>query len=329
MMHRRALLNRSLLAGVLSLFCFNAFAQFTPPKYPERQARIIVPYPAGGPTDVLARVFAQKMTDAYGKAFIVENLSGASSMIGTGVVANAPADGYTLLFVTNDFAVSPATSSKVPYDRQKTFAPVSLIAESPQVIVVHPSFPAKTMQEMIALTMKEPGKHSYASMGLGYGQLTSERMFRLGLHLDVVQVPFQGSAPVITSVLGAQTPIAMIGLPPAVPSIKDGGLRALAVTGVKRSPALPDVPTMSESGVPDQESSLVIGLIAPAATPRPIIDQLQKEVARIVVLPDVKALLDTLGFTAVASTPEAFGEQIKSDYEISAKVVRDAGIKVE
>jgi tripartite-type tricarboxylate transporter receptor subunit TctC len=190
------------------------------PSYPTRQVRIIVPYPAGGPTDVMARLVAQHLTEGLGQNFFVENLAGASGVVGTGTAANSPGDGHTILFVTNDFAVAPTVSSKVPYDAVKSFAPVTIAAASPQVVVVHPSFPAKTMRELIAVAKASPGKYNYASLGIGFGQLSSERLFRLGLGLDVVRVPFPGASPIITSTLAGHTPIAFLGLPPAAPHIR-------------------------------------------------------------------------------------------------------------
>lgn len=301
----------------------------TAPSYPTRQVRVIVPYPAGGPTDVMARLVAQHLSESLGQNFFVENLTGASGVVGTGTAANSPGDGHTILFVTNDFAVAPTVSSKVPYDALKSFAPVSIAAASPQVVVVHPSFPAKNMQELIAVAKASPGKYNYAALGIGFGQLSSERLFRLGLGLDVVRVPFPGAAPIITLTLAGHTPIAFLGLPPAAPHIKEGTLRALAVTSAKRSPVFPNVPTMDESGVRDQQSELIIGVLVPAATPKPIVDLLQRQIARIVALPDVKERLDALGFAPVASTPEAYATQIKADIETWSKVVREANIKVE
>ena len=301
----------------------------TAPSYPTRQVRVIVPYPAGGPTDVMARLVAQHLSESLGQNFFVENLTGASGVVGTGTAANSPGDGHTILFVTNDFAVAPTVSSKVPYDALKSFAPVSIAAASPQVVVVHPSFPAKNMQELIAVAKASPGKYNYAALGIGFGQLSSERLFRLGLGLDVVRVPFPGAAPIITSTLAGHTPIAFLGLPPAAPHIKEGTLRALAVTSAKRSPVFPNVPTMDESGVRDQQSELIIGVLVPAATPKPIVDLLQRQIARIVASPDVKERLDALGFAPVASIPEAYATQIKADIETWSKVVREANIKVE
>jgi tripartite-type tricarboxylate transporter receptor subunit TctC len=319
-----------LAAGFAALVLAAAsHAENAPGGYPARQVRIIVPYPAGGPTDVMARLVAQKLSESLGQSFFVENISGASGVVGTGTAANAAGDGHTILFVTNDFAVAPTVSSKVPYDAIKGFAPVTIAAASPQVVVVHPSLPAQNMQELVTLAKANPGRYNYASLGIGFGQVSSERLFRLGLGVDIVRVPFAGAAPIITSTLAGHTGIAILGLPPAAPHIKEGTLRALAVTGAKRSPAFPDVPTMAESGIRDQESELIIGVVVPAATPKPIVDLLQRQIARIIALPDVKEKLDALGFSPVASTPAAFGAQIKSDIETWSKVVRDANIKVE
>ena len=318
-----------IVATLLALFAAGAsHAQTAPPNYPSRQVRVIVAYPPGGPTDVIARLVAQKLSENLGQTFFVENLPGAGGAIGAGVAANAPPDGHTLFITTNDFAVG-ATTSKLNYDPIKDFAPISIVASSPQVVIVNPSFPAKNLQDLAALAKKEPGKHSYASMSIGFGQLTTERLFKLGLKADMVRVPFQGAAPLINSTLGNHTPIAFIALPPAAPLIKEGKLRALAVTSAKRSPDFPDVPTTTESGFPGQESELLNGFVAPAGTPKPIIERLQSEVARIVALPDVKQKLGTLGFAPVGSTSEAYAAQIRSDLTTWSKVVQDLGIKVE
>ena len=318
-----------ILAALLALFAAGAsHAQTAAPAYPARQVRVIVAYPPGGPTDVIARLVAQKLSEHLNGQFYVENLPGAGGAIGAGIAANAAPDGHTLFITTNDFAVG-ATTSKLSYDPVKNFAPISVVSSSPQVIIANPTLPVKNLQELVALAKAEPGKYSYASMSIGFGLLTTERLFKLGLKADMVRVPFQGAAPLITSTLGGHTPIAFIALPPAAPLIKEGKLRALAITAAKRSPEFPDVPTTTEAGFPGQESELLIGFVAPAGTPKPIIDRLHSEVVRIVSLPDVKQKLDTLGFTPVASTPEAYAAQIKSDLETWGKVVQDLGMKVE
>ena len=317
------------IAALLVLIAAGASrAQTAPPNYPSRQVRVIVAYPPGGPTDVIARLIAQKMQEHLGGSFYVENLPGAGGAIGAGIAANAAPDGHTLLITTNDFAVG-ATTSKLSYDPVKNFAPISIVSSSPQVVIANPTLPVKDLRELVALAKAEPGKYSYASMSIGFGLLTTERLFRLGLKADMIRVPFQGAAPLITSTLGGHTPVAFIALPPAAPLIKEGKLRALAITGAKRSPDFPDIPTTTEAGFPGQESELLIGFVAPAGTPKPIIDRLHSEVVRIVALPDVKQKLDTLGFTPVASTPEAYAAQIRSDLETWGKVVQDLGMKVE
>jgi len=318
-----------IVAALLALFAAGAsHAQTAAPAYPARQVRVIVAYPPGGPTDVIARLVAQKLSEHLGGQFYVENLPGAGGAIGAGIAANAAPDGHTLFITTNDFAVG-ATTSKLSYDPVKNFAPISIVSSSPQVVIANPTLPVKDLRELVALAKAEPGKYSYASMSIGFGLLTTERLFKLGLKADMVRVPFQGAAPLITSTLGGHTPIAFIALPPAAPLIKEGKLRALAITAAKRSPEFSDVPTTTEAGFPGQESELLIGFVAPAGTPKPIIDRLHSEVVRIVALPDVKQKLDTLGFTPVASTPEAYAAQIKSDLETWGKVVQDLGMKVE
>jgi tripartite-type tricarboxylate transporter receptor subunit TctC len=309
-------------------FATLSHAQPAPGNYPTRQVRIIVPYPPGGPTDVIARLISQKLTEALGQSFFVENLPGAGGAIGAGTAAKAPGDGHTLLVVTNDFAVGSVTS-KLPYDPVKNFTPVSIVSASPQVVIAHLSVPAKSLKELVDLAKKDPGKLNYGGMSIGFGQLTSERFFRLGLKIELTRVPFQGAAPLINSTVGGHTNLGFIGLPPAAPLIKDGKLRALAVVGARRSPDFPDVPTAAEQGVPGQEADLMIGCVAPAGTPKPVVDLLQRQIARIVALPDVGSRLRTLGFTAVASTPEAYAAQIRSDIETWSKVVKDLGIAVQ
>lgn len=297
--------------------------------YPNGSVRVVVPYPPGGPTDTIARICAQKLSEAFGQQFYVENLSGASGARGAAMVATAAPDGQTLMFITNDLAVTSTFSTKIQYDPVKSFAPIGIASASPTVVLVHPSVPAKTMQEFIALARNDPAKYSFAAMGLGQNLLTSEKLFHLGLKLPIVRVPFPGAAPILTSTVAGHTLVAYIGLPSAVPHIKEGTLRALAVTSRKRSPIVPDVPTLAESGLDDQETELIIGAVAPAGTPPAIIDRLSRELARIVALPDVQERLAALGFSPVGSGPEELGAQIKSDIDRWGKVVHELGIKVE
>ena len=297
--------------------------------YPTRQVRMVVPYPAGGPTDLLGRLLAQKLNDRLGQSFYVENVSGASGAVATGQVAQAAPDGYTLLVVTNDFAVASVTNAKLPYDPVASFSPVTIIATSPQVVAVNPAVPAKTMLELIDLIRAAPDKYNYAGLGIGFGQLSAERLFRLGLKLDgLTRVPFNGAAPAVNSTLAGHTQIIFLGLPPVAPHLSAEKLRALAVTSPQRAPAFPQIATLRESGVPDQESELLIGVVAPAGTPGDVVSLLQKEIAEIVALSDVKSTLDSLSFQAVASTPARFASEIKDDIAVWGKVMKDANIPV-
>jgi len=297
--------------------------------YPSRQVRIVVPYPAGGPTDLIARILSQKLGERLGQSFFVENVNGASGAVGAGQVAQAAPDGYTLLVVTNDFAVASVTNSNLPYDPVKNFSPVTIIATSPQVVAVNPSVPAKNMKELIDLIKAAPQKYNYASMGIGFGQLSAERLFKLDLKLDgLVRVPFNGAAPAVNSTLAGDTQIVILGLPPVAPYLSADKLRAIAVTSPTRTEAFPQIPTLRESGIPDQDSDLVIGMVAPAGTPADVVSTLQKQIAQIIVLPDVKATLDKLSFRPVASAPSEFAKQIKDDIAVWGKVMKDANIPV-
>jgi tripartite-type tricarboxylate transporter receptor subunit TctC len=297
--------------------------------YPSRQVRIVVPYPAGGPTDLIARILAQKLSERLGKSFYVENIAGASGAVGSGQVAQATPDGHTLLMVTNDFAVASVTNSNLPYDPIKNFTPVTIVATSPQIVAVNFSFPAKTMKELIDVLNAAPDKYSYASLGIGFGQLSAERLFKLGLKLDkLVRVPFNGAAPAVNSTLAGDTQLIFLGLPPVAPHLKSEKLRAIAVTSRARSEQFPDTPTLQEAGVPNQESDLLIGLVAPAGTPANIVTTLREQIGEIVRLPDVKSTLDTVSFHPVASSSSDYAAQIKDDIAIWGKVMKDANIPV-
>ena len=322
-------MRRGLSLGILiaTLVSGIAAAQQPAPNYPTRQVRIVVPYPPGGPTDLIARLVAQKLGERLGQSFFIENVSGASGAVGAGQVAHAAADGYTLLAVTNDFAVASVTNSNLPYDPVKDFSPITTMSTSPSVVAVNPSVPAKNLTELVALIKAAPEKYNYAAMGIGFGQLSSERLFKLGLKLDALpRVPFNGAAPAINATLAGDTPILMMGLPPVAPYLSAGKLRALAVTSLKRSQAYPDIPTLAEAGVPNQSSELVIGMVAPAGTPPAIVALLQMQIAEIVHLPDVTATFDKLSFQPLGNTPAEFADQIKSDIAVWSKVMKDANI---
>jgi tripartite-type tricarboxylate transporter receptor subunit TctC len=295
--------------------------------YPTRPVRLIVPAAAGGPSDIMARIIAQKLAEAWGQQFIVENMPTGAGNVGVGMVAKSPPDGYTILTPTSAIIVNPSLYAKLSYDTVRDFAAVTLAAASPHVLTVTPSLPARNVQELIALVKANPGKYSYASPGAGTtGQLSGE-LFKLSLGLDLLHVPFNGASPAITSTIGGHTPILFCALPAATSNIKDGKLRALAVTSGKRVQALPDVPTMAEAGFADQESLFVQAILAPAGTPREIVDLWYREIARVVGLPEVKDRLTAIGFEAVANTPDEFGAWLKAEIVRWDRVIRDAGIK--
>lgn len=317
------------------ILCFVAVLLLAPgvsqaqQSYPNRQVRIVVPYPPGGPTDLIARLLAQKLGERLGQSFFIENVSGASGAVGAGQVAHTPPDGYTLLAVTNDFAVASVTNRNLPYDPVRDFSPITIISSSPSVVAVNPSLPVKNMKELIDLIQATPQKYNYAAMGIGYGQLMAERLFRLGLKLDSLpRVPFNGAAPAINATLAGDTPILVMGLPPVAPYLEASKLRALAVTSATRREAFPQIPTLAESGVPNQVSELQIGMVAPAGTPPEVVNLLQREIARAIALPDVKATLEKFSFQGVGSTPLEFADQIKSDIAVWGKVMKDANIPV-
>jgi tripartite-type tricarboxylate transporter receptor subunit TctC len=316
---------RVLACFVLLLFAGAGLAQ----TWPARPVRMIIPFAPGGPTDVMARILAQKLSESLGQAFVVENRSGAGGNIGTVAAAKSAPDGYTILVASSGYFVNPTLYAKAGYDAYKDFAPVTMAAAAPNVLVVHPSVSAKNVQELVALVNANPGKHNYAQPGTGTTPHLSGELFKLTFKLDIINVPFGGAGPAVASAVGNQTPIAFVALPPAAPHIKSGALRALAVTSAKRVSMFPDVPTMAEAGAPGQEAETMQGVLVPAGTPREIIDRLNGEIVRIVALPDVKQRLAALGFEPVANTPEEFAAYIRSEGDKWAKVIRDANIKIE
>jgi tripartite-type tricarboxylate transporter receptor subunit TctC len=306
---------------------FGARAQDTA-GYPARPVKIIVPFAPAGPTDTMARLIAQKLSDSLGKQFYVENHPGAGGNLGMAMVANAAPDGYTLLLVSSSVVVNPSLYEKVPYDVYKSLAPVTLAGSSPNILVVHPSVPAKDVKELIAYVQANPGKVSFASPGFGTTASLAAESFKYALKLDIQPVPFNGAGPALNAVVAGQVQIGFMALPPVTPHLKAGTLRALAMTTEKRVAAAPEVPTMAEAGVPgDQISDVMQAVFAPGGTPKPIIDLLQKEIAKAVAAPDVKGKLDSLGFDAIADTPEHFAARIKVEVPKWAKVIEAAKIE--
>ena len=295
---------RVLLAAMLLLpAAAVSFAQ----GYPTRPVRVVVGFPPGGPTDAIARILAQKLSDRFGHQFFVENLGGAGGNTAAGQVARVTADGYTIMAISTGFVVNPSLYAKVPYDPLKDFTPVTLVAVSPNVVVVNPQVPAKTLPELVQLIRDNPGKYGFAGPGVGSTPHLGGELFRLTFKLDLVHVPFTGAAPAIQSTIGGHTPIAFTALPPALSAVQSGQLRALGVASIERAPGMPDVPTFAEQGIKDQDADTLTGIVAPAGTPKEIVDLLYREIAGIVAQPDVTERLTVLGFRPVANTPDQFG----------------------
>jgi tripartite-type tricarboxylate transporter receptor subunit TctC len=295
-------------------------------EYPDHPVKVVVPFAAGGPTDVMARLIAQKLSESLKQQFYVENRPGAGGNIGMSEVARAKPDGYTLLVASSSFVVNPSLYAHNPYDPYKDFAPITLAAASPNILVVNASFPAKSVKELIDLLKKEPGKYTIANPGIGTTPQLAAELFKLTFKLEQTSVPFNGAAPAIQSAIAGHTPVVFSALPPTSPQVKAGTLRGLAVTSAKRSAALPDVPTMAEAGVQGQESETMQGVFAPGGTPKPIVDVLNKEIAKAMAMADVKEKCDQLGFDPVANSSEQFAAYVKKEVEKWSAVIKEAKI---
>lgn len=317
--------SRLILCLVAALGAAQAVAQ----QYPARPVRLIVPFAPGGPTDVIGRFIAAKLAQSLGQQVVVDNRAGAGGNIGMGLAANATPDGHTILLVSSSFVVNPGLYKKIPYDPYKSFAPISNVAASPNVFTVHPSSPVKSIPELISLVKSNPGKFSIATPGIGTTPDLSARLIALTAKLDLTAVPFGGAGPAVGAIVGNQVPFGCTAMPPTTPHIQAGRLRAIAVTSARRSPAVPNVPTMEEAGFKGQEADTLQGLLVPAGTPKAVVDRLHAEVVRIVALPDVKEKVTGLGFNIIASSPQEFTAQIKVEVERWTRVVRNAGIKVQ
>jgi tripartite-type tricarboxylate transporter receptor subunit TctC len=289
--------------------------------YPARPVRVIVPFAPGGPTDVFARLIAQKMSEQTGKQFYVENIGGAGGNVGHGRAAQAAADGHTIMVTGGSHLNNPFLYNHVPYDPMKDFDAVTLAVDSAVVLTVHPS--------LVELIRANSGKYSYASPGTGTPPQLVGALFRFSLDLDLVHVPFGGGGPAIGSTVAGHTPISFGAMAPAVPLIKDGKLRALAVTSKTRSQALPDTPTMAEAGYPDVEGSSWTAVVVPAGTPKEIVATLQRMIAGIVALPDIKERLAALGYEPIGSTPDQCTEFFRTEMAKWSKVIRASGIRAE
>ena len=297
--------------------------------YPSRPVRMIVPFAPGGPTDVIARVIAQKLTEAWGQQVVVDNRAGAGGNIGMGLAAQALPDGHTILVVSSSFVVNPTLYAKIPYDPYKSFVPVTNAAASPNVFTVHPSVAAKSMQDIVALAKAHPRKYNIATPGVGTTPDLGAELLRMTTKADIVRVPYGGAGPAVAAVVGNQVQIGCTALPPTTPHIQGGRLRALAVTGVKRTAALPEVPTIAEAGFKGQEADTLQGVLVPAGTSKAIVAKIQADIARALAAPDAKERVTGLGFDIIASTPEQFTAQIKTEIAKWGKVIKASGLKAD
>jgi tripartite-type tricarboxylate transporter receptor subunit TctC len=318
---------RTLLASLV--LCIAPVAPAAEGDYPRKPVRIVVPFAPGGSTDVVARILADKLGTALGQAFVVENRPGAGGNIGADVVAKAAPDGYTLLMgTTGVLAINQYLYKDMPFDAARDFTPVSYTSLITNILVVNAEVPAKTVAELIALARSKPGALTFASSGAGSSTHLSGELFKSMAGVDILHVPYKGSSQALTDLMSGQVTMLFDNAPSSMPYVQQGRLRAIAVTSLKRMPSLPDVPTIDESGVKGYESLSWSGIVAPAATPKPVIAKLNAAIDKILAQDDVRKQFAALGVDAVGGPPEAFSRHIRTESEKWAKVVRDANIKL-
>jgi tripartite-type tricarboxylate transporter receptor subunit TctC len=323
---RRNRMNRNAVVTLLALAALSAQPVIAQ-SYPNRAIKLVVPSSPGGGTDIIGRILAQKLSEQLGQQVVVENRAGAGTIIGNEAVAKAAPDGYTLLMGLSTLAINPSMYAKLPYDALHDFAPVSQAVTVPNILTLHPSVPARTVKEFLALAKAKPGSITFGSAGVGTSPHLSGELFKSLGKIDIVHVPFKGSGQSVISQLAGEIAANFPSVPTAIPYIKADRLRGLGVTTVKRTQALPDVPSIAEAGVPGYEATQWFGVLAPVGTPRPIIDRLSQEVTRALRAADVKERVTAEGMEIVASTPEEFASYIKSETDKWTKVIKAAGIK--
>jgi tripartite-type tricarboxylate transporter receptor subunit TctC len=297
--------------------------------YPARPVRLVVPAPPGGGTDILARTLAQKLAERLDQPFVVDNRAGGGGIIGSDVVAKAAADGYTLLMAFTSHVTNPSLQAKLPYDTLNDFAPVSMVAVVPSVLVLHPTVPAKSVRELIALARARPGTLNYASAGSGSATHLSAVLFSTMAGVTMVHVPYKGGGPALADLLGGQVSLMFGNMASTLPHIQSGRLRALAVTSAKRTPAAPELPTMAEAGLPGYEATAWFALLAPARTPAAVVKRLNAEVVAILQLPDVRQRLAGQGADVTPSTPAELDRYIRSELAKWATVIKASGARAE
>lgn len=316
---------KALLLSIAAMLPTPLLAQ----SYPVKPIRMILPFPPGGPTDITGRAIAQKLSEQLGQSVVPENRPGAAGNLGLELGAKAPPDGYAITLTAPPLAVSPALYAKLNYDAVRDFAPVSLVAAIQNVMIVHNSVPAKNVKELIALARRNPGKLNFSSSGAGSTNHLATELLKVRFKLDMVHVPFKGSSPALVALMSGEVDMGTMAVPGAIPIVRAGKVRALAVLSERREPALPDVPTMKESGVDDFVVPIWYGILVPAGTPREIVNRLNSEIHKALASPDLKQRLANAGVEPLVSTPEHFAGFIRSEMVRYAKVIKDAGIKVQ
>lgn len=325
---KRALFSKIVIHATAMAACLvggSAWAQ----AWPSKPISIVVPFPAGGTTDVLARAVGQELSKSLGQPVVVESKPGAGATLGADFVAKSKADGYTLLMGAVHHTIASSVYKKLPYDFQKDLAPVTTVALVPNVLVINPNVAAKNTKELLALAKANPGKLTYGSNGNGTGQHLIGAQFESMGGVELLHIPYKGSGPLTTDLLGGQITMSFDTITPVLSHIKAGKLRALAVTTAKRSPALPDVPTLDESGLKGFNLGTWFGILAPANTPREVVLRLNAEIVKIVNAPDFKKKMEDIGADPIGNTPEQMAKQIKDDTERFAKLVKDAGVSID
>ncbi len=319
---------RFIIAAVL-LACGSAWAQPTTETYPSKPIHLILPFPPGGGTDIIGRILSERMSVDLGQPVVLENRGGAGGNVGAEAAARSAPDGYTIVLVAPSLAISPSLYKKLNYDPQRDLTPIGLVATVPNVLVTHPSVPAQTLAEFIALAKAKPGGMNFGSGGSGTSNHLAGELFNLLAGVKLVHVPYKGVNLAMNDLVAGQVQLVVIGISAAAPLIKAGRLRALAVLTPRRSPVLPDVPTAAEAGLQNFEVTTWYGLLAPAGTPRPIIMRLNASLARTMNAPDLQERLATLATEPLTSTPEEFGDLIKRETAKWGQVVRDAGLQAD
>ena len=297
--------------------------------FPAKPLRMVVPFAPGGGTDVIARHVAAGMSESMNRQVVVDNRAGANGIIGTEIVARAAADGYTLLFVSSPHSVNPSLYAKLPYDTLRDFAPVSMVATSPYVLVVHPSLPARNVKELIALAKAKPDEIGYGSGGSGSSAHLAAELFKQMAGVKLREIPYKGAGPALLAVVSGETAVVFGNALTVKPHIESGRLRALGIASAKRSPSAPEIPTIAEAGVPGYRADAVLGLLAPARTPRAIIDRLNAEVHKTMRAPGAVEAMRNVGVDIALSTPEEFGRVIESEMQRWGKLIRALKLKVE